>query len=99
MSRNSGRDVELFTEAIQLPEEQRFAFLDRTCAGDEELRRRIESLLRSNDKAADFLETPPTGSLSGVRAKISAGEKPGDQVDKYNLLQQIGEGGGGIVFM
>jgi len=67
--------------------------------GSEELRHRIEALLRSNERAADFLETPPTGSLSDVRAKVSAGEKPGDQVDKYKLLQQIGEGGCGIVFM
>ena len=44
------RDVDLFTEAIQLPTEERMAFLDRACAGDEDLRRRIEALLKFNDR-------------------------------------------------
>src|SRR5690349_11731917 len=99
MPNNRKNDVEIFTEATQLSGEQRIAFLEQACAGDEQLRRRIEALLRSNERAADFLETPPTGSLSEVRIKFTAGEKPGDQVDKYKLLQQIGEGGCGIVFM
>src|SRR5215469_4042069 len=92
-------DVEIFTEAIQLPDEERIAFLDRVCAEDQELRCRIEALLRSNDRASNFLETPPTGSLVEVRTKISSGEKPGDHVEKYKLLQQIGEGGCGVVFL
>src|SRR5262249_4209533 len=96
---NRKRDVEVFTEAIQLPDEQRIAFLDRVCADDADLRSRIEKLLRSNDRAGDFLETPPTSTLNEVRAKVSAGERPGDQIDRYRLLQQIGEGGCGIVFM
>jgi serine/threonine protein kinase len=99
MTGNRKRDVEVFTEAIQLPNEERIAFLDRACADDVDLRHRIEKLLRSNDRAWDFLETPPSGSINAVRAKVSAGEKPGDQVDRYRLLQQIGEGGCGIVFM
>src|SRR5579883_523897 len=99
MANNRKNDVEIFTEATELSGEQRIAFLEQACAGDEQRRRRIEALLRSNERAADFLETPPTGSLSEVRTKFTAGEKPGDQVDKYKLLQQIGEGGCGIVFM
>jgi serine/threonine protein kinase len=99
MTGNGKRDIDLFTEAIELPNEERIAFLDRACAGDEELRRKIEKLLKFNDRAGDFLETPPTGSINDVRAKVSAGEKPGDLVDRYKLLQQIGEGGCGIVFL
>jgi len=99
MMGNSGRDMEVFTEAVQLPIEERTAFLDRACAEDEDLRRKIEAWLRSNDRAGDFLETPPTGSISEGRAKVAAGEKPGDRVGRYKLLQQIGEGGCGIVFM
>ena len=96
---NSGRDIEVFTEAIQLPHGDRVAFLDRVCADDRDLRRRIEKLLKSNERAAGFLETPPTASFDGMRSKVTAGEKPGDQIDRYKLLQQIGEGGCGIVFM
>ena len=96
---NSGRALEIFMEAVQLPGEERMAFLDRACVGDEGLRQKIEALLRSNDRAGDFLKEPPTGSISERRAKVTAGERPGDRIGHYKLLQQIGEGGGGVVFM
>jgi serine/threonine protein kinase len=99
MPYNRKRDFQVFTEAIQLPDKERIAFLDRVCADDEDLRSRIEKLLKSNDRAGDFLETPLSGSISEVRAKVAAGEKPGDRVDRYKLLEQIGEGGCGVVFV
>src|SRR5438874_4089628 len=98
MTGKSGRDIEVFTEAVQLPIAERAAFLDRACAGDEDLRRRIEALLRSNDRAGAFLEQPPEVVGEG-RIKAAGGEKPGDRVGRYKLLQQIGEGGYGVVFM
>ncbi len=55
MTGKSGRDIEVFTEAVQLPIAERAAFLDRACAGDEDLRRRIEALLRSNDRSTNGL--------------------------------------------
>src|SRR5215510_6133470 len=96
---NNKRDVDLFAEAIKLPTEERIAFLNRVCAGDQDLRRRIEKLLRLNDRAGDFMEAPPTGWINEARAKVSAGEKPGDRIDRYKLLQEIGEGGCGLVFV
>jgi len=98
MTGKSGRDIEVFTEAVQLPIAERAAFLDRACAGDEDLRRRIEALLRSNDRVGAFLEQPPEVVGEG-RIKAAGGEKPGDRVGRYKLLQQIGEGGYGVVFM
>src|SRR6266705_3242233 len=94
----SGRDIEVFTEAIQLPIEQRVAFLERVCAGDQELRHKIEAWLKSNDRAGAFLEQPPEVVGEG-RAKAAGGEKPGDRVDRYKLLEQIGEGGCGVVYV
>src|SRR5262245_22653902 len=99
MRGNRNNDIELFAEAVQLSPAKRIVFLDRACADDQDLRQRIEALLRSNDRAGDFLETPPTGSISEGRAKVAAGEKPGDRVGRYKLLQQIGEGGYGVVFV
>src|SRR5262245_45810642 len=98
MTSNSSRALEVFTEAVQLPNEERIAFLDRACAGDGKLRQKVEALLRSNDRAGAVLEEPPTHSIRDERAKV-AGEKPGDRIGHYKLLQQIGEGGCGVVFM
>src|SRR5262252_7746813 len=99
MSANRKQELELFTEAIQLALEERIAFLDRACGDDADLRHRVEVVLTVNERARDFLEAAPTESLTEVRAKGTAGEKPGDEVGRYKLLQQIGEGGCGIVFM
>src|SRR2546427_5462205 len=98
MTGDSGLDIEVFTEAVQLPIGERISFLDRACAGDEALRHKIEAWLKSNDRAGAFLELPPA-VVGEERAKAAAGEKPGDRVDRYKLFQQIGEGGCGVVFM
>src|SRR6185369_12265255 len=86
-------------EAVQLPTAERAAFLDRVCADNKALRQRIEALLKSNDRVGDFLEEPPTGSITERRAKVDAGEKPGDWVSRYKLVHEIGEGGCGVVFV
>jgi serine/threonine protein kinase len=99
MASDRERDVEVFMEAIALSHEERIAFLDKVGVEDEELRRRVEALLRSNERVGDFLETPPTGAINDLKAIVSAGEKSGDRVEKYKLLQQIGEGGCGVVFL
>ena len=98
MPESSERVIEIFSEAIQLPTGERTAFLERACAGDEGLRQKIEDLLRCNDQAGGFLEQPPE-TVGEVRFKATPGEKPGDRIGRYLLLQQIGEGGCGIVFL
>ncbi len=99
---------ELFLEALERPTfEERVAFLDEACAGDPSLRAAVEALLR-NHKADSFLETPaievPSAAASAPARSDTIsleiiGEKPGDQIGRYKLLQQIGEGGVGVVFM
>jgi serine/threonine protein kinase len=93
------RDVVVFTEALRLPAAERAGYLDRACAGDGELRRRVEVILRAYEEAGNFLEEPAAGVPTANTQGTVAGEKPGDRVDRYKLLQQIGEGGWGVVYM
>src|SRR5882672_3226979 len=93
------RDVVVFTEALQLPASERAAYLERACGGDGELRQKVEALLEGHDQVGDFLEHSPQAISLPARSGVSAGEKPGDRIGHYKLLQQIGEGGWGVVFM
>src|SRR6266850_215286 len=99
MSDARDRDVVVFTETLRLPAAERADYLDRACAGDGELRRRVERILQGYEQAGDFLEEPAAGVPTTASHGTVAGEKPGDRVGRYKLLQQIGEGGWGVVYM
>ena len=72
------RDVVVFTEALRLPAADRSGYLERACAGDEELRRRVEAVLQRYEKAGDFLADPAAGVPTPNREGSGPGEKPGD---------------------
>jgi eukaryotic-like serine/threonine-protein kinase len=61
MNDDARREIAVFTEAVKVPLQDRAAFLDNACGGDENLRRQVESLLRAHDRVGNFLEEPPTG--------------------------------------
>lgn len=89
----------VFTEALQLPAHERAAYLERACGGDPELRRAVEALLREYDHLGDFLEKTPNTPGTKAKAEAASSERPGDYIGGYKLLEQIGEGGCGVVFM
>src|SRR6185503_15093851 len=99
MNDSPDRKVDVFTEALQLSTEDRAAFLERACGNDKELLQQVEALLLTHNQVGDFLEEPPQGPSADAQSRISVGEKPGDRIGRYKLLQQIGEGGCGVVFM
>ncbi|MDB6175115.1 MAG: serine/threonine protein kinase with repeat [Chthoniobacteraceae bacterium] len=99
MNDSTDREVVVFTEASQLPADERVAYLERACGGEAKLRQRVEALLLTYDHAGDFLEQSAPGGAHEFRQAASVAEKPGDRIGHCKLLRQIGEGGCGVVYM
>jgi serine/threonine protein kinase/tetratricopeptide (TPR) repeat protein len=101
MSEPPNREVAVLNAALDLPPAERAAYLEKTCAEDASLRQRVEALLQAYDQADDFLNVPPPGLDFNRTEKsdIPMTEKSGDKIGRYKLLQQIGEGGCGVVYM
>jgi serine/threonine protein kinase/Tfp pilus assembly protein PilF len=100
MSEPERQIMSLLGEAVEHSSpEERAAFLDRACAGDADRRARIEELLRAHEAAGRFLQgnRPPAEPVPPVDEPIREG--PGTVIGPYKLLEQIGEGGFGVVFM
>ena len=90
---------DIFSEAVQRPEgQQRSAYLDANCRDDPQLRQRVDRLLRASSDAGSFLERPADGAIATLDAPPPS-EQPGSVIGPYKLLEQIGEGGMGVVFM
>src|SRR5213596_202733 len=98
-----GRVSELFVRAREIPPEARQQFLAGACEGDHDLRRQVEELLLEQESVGTFLETPASSDpLFLARAgsgEVAVTEKAGDRIGRYKLLEQIGEGGCGVVYM
>src|SRR6185295_6330466 len=93
------RDIAVFTEALRLPREDRARYLDEVCKGDNEFRRRVEALLEAYAQSGDFLGKSAADRPPKADQAPAVAEKPGDRIGHYKLLQQIGEGGCGVVYM
>src|SRR5213594_259196 len=104
---------QLFFRALEKPAgEARAAFLDSACGNNPDLRQRLEALLQKFESLDTFLEEPAVSAPDSLHRLIAGGgspteavptetltEKAGDRIDRYKLLQQIGEGGCGVVYM
>lgn len=101
MNEQHSREEAIFEGARQLPPAQREAYLHAACGDDVALRERIRDLIRFHEKRDGPLETPAVAAPppAPIVPRLSAGEKPGDRIGPYKLLQLIGEGGCGSVFM
>ncbi len=90
---------EIFIDALARDPGDRGAFLADVCAGNEALRRRVEDLLASHEQATGFLEVPAVQQMIPGDYSSPIAEAPGSIVGRYKLLEKIGEGGMGIVYM
>ena len=93
------RERDIFIEALEQGNpSQRAALLDGACQSDAGLRQRVERLLAEHERQESFfLDAPPVSLYATVAHPLSEG--PGTIIGPYKLLQQIGEGGFGVVFM
>src|SRR4051794_37709484 len=91
---------ELLHAAAQLQGEERERFVRDACERKPALREELQSLLRALDKADHFLELPAVQfDASAPTLAAVVGERPGEVIGPYKLLQMIGEGGFGAVYM
>ncbi len=95
----SDRDEKIFADALALPAGERLGFLNSACGGDAELRQRIEGLLAASDAADGFMESPPLALPIAESSGSATTEIAEKQIGRYKLLQKIGEGGCGVVYM
>jgi len=87
---------EIFADAAEIADPAaRASFLDAACSGDHVLRQRVDRLLEAQRNAGRFLlDSSDTTTTTGM-----VSEKAGDRIGRYRLLERIGRGGGGVVYL
>lgn len=99
MNKSSRHEKDIFNDALELTSaEARQAYVREACAGDEELRQRVEALLEAAGTATGFLPHRPDVQATKVLTEPVT-EGPGTAIGRYKLLEPIGEGGFGVVYM
>lgn len=100
---SQGNAKEIFLAAIEIKSsEDREAFLSEACANDEALRKRVTALIVAHDDPGSLLDRGAPrldGSQTDETAARLDNQQLGSQIGSYKLLQQLGEGGMGIVYL
>ncbi len=93
------RIKELFESALERPPEERYAFLDHACDGDEFLRKEVESLITSHEQTGSFIDSPAYELGAELLTEDHAELAVGQRIAHYNILALLGSGGMGEVYL
>ena len=89
----------ILATAVEISEvDERQKFVDQSCRDDQDLKEHVQELIDNHFRAGSFLESPAIGFNATIDLPASP-EGPGTVIGAYKLLQQIGEGGMGTVYM
>jgi predicted Ser/Thr protein kinase len=88
------RVKDLFQRALDQPADRRLPWVEQAAIGDNDLIREVRALLTAHDTAADFLEQPPAINSADVHLF-----PPGTVLGPYEIVSELGRGGGGIVYL
>jgi hypothetical protein len=97
MGAPSNQAKAIFLAAIEHAPEQWPAFLHRACSGDARLLAEVERLLRAQAALGPFHEAPRPAAPAAAAGRVR--ERPGTTLGPYTLLEPLGEGGFGVVFL
>jgi serine/threonine protein kinase/tetratricopeptide (TPR) repeat protein len=100
MNEPDQREEAIFDGALQLPPDKQADYVKAACGGDAALEQRVQLLLRAHENDGGPLDEPAAPHRrKTIMVTLPPGEKPGDMIGPYKVLQQIGEGGCGVVYM
>src|SRR5271154_693705 len=93
-------EKEIFERAVEMSSlEARDRHLMAACRGDAELLARLQTLLRAHEDSSGFFAGDPAGEPTAKYTSVSESDRSGTVIARYKLLQKIGEGGCGTVYM